>query len=282
MYRPGDVVQYERAAKPRASSAAASVWCGRATPATNGLTVELSNGSSVEYDPKRIYGVNVYRETSREFATGDRLQFSALNKELGISNRDMGTITKMEPDRLTVLMDGKEKRSVSFNPAEFRQFDHGYAVTSHSSQGLTADRVIANMDTDSSRSLINSRLAYVAISRASEDAGSTRTMPKRCASASLRTSPRRGVPAGLARICSRAPQSGWYGRLRVPHLAGFGQEGRSCLHHGGQPSGRSWQSSRFLIRPIAIRTCPRMRSRPANPGGGEPAPGEYGLRIGSI
>jgi len=83
----------------------------------------------VEYDPKRVYGVNVYRETSREFATGDRLQFSALNKELGISNRDMGTITKMEPDRLTVLMDGKEQRSISFNPAEFRQFDHGYAVT---------------------------------------------------------------------------------------------------------------------------------------------------------
>jgi hypothetical protein len=48
--------------------------------------------------------------------------------------------------------------------------DHGYAVTSHSSQGLTADRVIANIDTDSSRSLINDRLAYVAISRAAHDA----------------------------------------------------------------------------------------------------------------
>ena len=67
-------------------------------------------------------------------------------------------------------MRGKESRSVSFDPKEFRQFDHGYAVTSHSSQGLTADRVIAPFDTDSSRSLINSRLAYVAISRASEDA----------------------------------------------------------------------------------------------------------------
>jgi hypothetical protein len=67
-------------------------------------------------------------------------------------------------------MDGKDQRSVSFNPAEFRQFDHGYAVTSHSSQGLTADRVIANNDTESPRSLINKRLAYVAISRASQDA----------------------------------------------------------------------------------------------------------------
>lgn len=170
MYRSGDVVQYERGSKAEGIERG-SVGVVRSSDATtNRVTVELADGSRVEYDPKRIYGVNVYRETSREFATGDRLQFSALNKELGISNRDMGTITKMEADRLTVLMDGKEKRSVSFNPSEFRQFDHGYAVTSHSSQGLTADRVIANIDTDSSRSLINDRLAYVAISRASHDA----------------------------------------------------------------------------------------------------------------
>ena len=170
MYRPGDVVQYDRGSRAEGIERGSFGVVKASDAATNRLTVELPNGSSVEYDPKRVYGVNVYRETSREFATGDRLQFSALNKELGIANRDMGTITKMDPDRLTVLMDGKEKRSVSFNPSEFRQFDHGYAVTSHSSQGLTADRVIANIDTDSSRSLINSRLAYVAISRASEDA----------------------------------------------------------------------------------------------------------------
>jgi ATP-dependent exoDNAse (exonuclease V) alpha subunit len=170
MYRPSDVVQYERGSKAQGIERGSFGVVRSSDAATNRLTVEFSHGSSVEYDPKRVYGVNVYRETSREFATGDRLQFSAIHKDLGISNRDIGTITKMEPDRLTVLMDGKEQRSISFNPAEFRQFDHGYAVTSHSSQGLTADRVIANIDTESSRSLINNRLAYVAISRASEDA----------------------------------------------------------------------------------------------------------------
>jgi conjugative relaxase-like TrwC/TraI family protein len=170
MYRPGDVVQYERGSKAEGIERNSSGVVRSSDATANRLTVEFPNGAAVEYDPRRVYGVNVYRETSREFATGDRLQFSALNKELGISNRDMGTISKIEPDRMTILMDGKEKRSVSFNPAEFRQFDHGYAVTSHSSQGLTADRVIANIDTDSSRSLINSRLAYVAISRASQDA----------------------------------------------------------------------------------------------------------------
>jgi hypothetical protein len=70
---------------------------------------------------------------------------------------------------MRVQLDGKSERTVTFNTAEFRQFDHGYAVTSHSSQGLTTGRVLANIDTDSSRSLINTRLAYVSISRASDD-----------------------------------------------------------------------------------------------------------------
>ncbi len=170
MYRPGDVVQYDRGSKSEGIERGSQGVVRSTDAATNRLTVELGDGSSVNYDPKRVYGVNVYRETNREFATGDRLQFSALNKKLGIANRDMGTITKIEADRLTVQMDGRDKRSVSFDSTVFRQFDHGYAVTSHSSQGLTIGRVLANMDTDASRSLINNRLAYVAISRASEDA----------------------------------------------------------------------------------------------------------------
>jgi conjugative relaxase-like TrwC/TraI family protein len=170
MYRPGDIVQYDRGSKAEGIERGAVGVVRTSDAASNRLTVEMSDGSAVAYDPKRVYGVNVFRETSREFATGDRLQFSALNKDLEISNRDMGTITKIEPDCLTVLMDGKGQRSVTFDPTEFRQFDHGYAVTSHSAQGLTTGRVIANIDTDSSRNLINTRLAYVAISRASDDA----------------------------------------------------------------------------------------------------------------
>lgn len=51
-----------------------------------------------------------------------------------------------------------------------RHFDHGYAVTSHSSQGITAERVLVNMDTKAHPELINTRFAYVAVSRASQDA----------------------------------------------------------------------------------------------------------------
>jgi pterin-4a-carbinolamine dehydratase len=51
-----------------------------------------------------------------------------------------------------------------------RHFDHGYAVTFHSAQGLTAERVLVNMDTDVHPDLMNNRFAYVSVSRASHDA----------------------------------------------------------------------------------------------------------------
>ena len=43
-------------------------------------------------------------------------------------------------------------------------------MTSHSSQGLTAERVLVNADTSVHPDLLNSRFGYVSISRASHDA----------------------------------------------------------------------------------------------------------------
>jgi hypothetical protein len=67
-------------------------------------------------------------------------------------------------------MDGDKARVLTFDTSEMRHFDHGYAVTSHSSQGLTTDRVLVNMDTKAHPELINTRFAYVSVSRAREDA----------------------------------------------------------------------------------------------------------------
>lgn len=49
--------------------------------------------------------------------------------------------------------------------------DHGYAVTSHSSQGQTADRVLVHVDTERGHEqLVNRRFAYVSVSRGRHDA----------------------------------------------------------------------------------------------------------------
>ena len=66
-------------------------------------------------------------------------------------------------------MDGG--RDVRLDPREHPHLDHGYAVTSHSSQGQTAERVLIHVDTELvAKDLLNSRMAYVAVSRGAEDA----------------------------------------------------------------------------------------------------------------
>ena len=62
-------------------------------------------------------------------------------------------------------------RTVAFNINENPHLDCGYAVTSHSSQGQTADRVLVHVDTEQGgEKLVNRRLAYVAVSRGRCDA----------------------------------------------------------------------------------------------------------------
>ncbi len=170
LYNPCDVIHYESGSNALGFGRDSEVRVVSVDARTNTLTVQKQDGEQVSYDPKRLYGVNVFEERSRDFSLGERVQFTAGNRDLGIANRDLGTITALAEHSIRVRVDAKSGREVTFDPTEFRQLDHGYAVTSHSSQGLTADRVIANIDTDSSRSLINDRLAYVAISRAAYDA----------------------------------------------------------------------------------------------------------------
>jgi GTPase SAR1 family protein len=139
-------------------------------PRANQLTVEREDGQHVTYDPKRLHGIAAYREIARDFAEGDRLQFTVSKPDMEIRNRDLGTVERIDGTNMTVRMDGNKARTLTFDTSEMRHFDHGYAVTSHSSQGLTTDRVLVNMDTKAHPELINTRFAYVSVSRASEDA----------------------------------------------------------------------------------------------------------------
>lgn len=190
-YNPGDVVQYVSGSNVVGIERGALATVQAVDSHANLLTVEFRTGTTITYDPRRLRGVNVFREEEREFAKKDRVQFTTSLKELGVANRDLGTIQRLEGDRMTVLLDGKEARTVTFNTDEVRHIDHGYAVTSHSSQGLTAGRVLAHFDTDGPRALINTRLAYVAISRASEEAriytNDTATLGRRLAAEQSKT-----------------------------------------------------------------------------------------------
>jgi conjugative relaxase-like TrwC/TraI family protein len=168
-YVPGeDIIRYNRASKVYGIEVGDYALVTAKNHQENEITVHLENGRQLTYNPQRLSGVSVYREGKREFAEGDRIQFRAPFTEKRVANGELATIAKMGDEELMVKLDSG--REVRFEKDQFRHIDHGYAVTSHSSQGTTVDRVLINADTSESRVLLNDRMGYVAVSRAREDA----------------------------------------------------------------------------------------------------------------
>jgi conjugative relaxase-like TrwC/TraI family protein len=167
-YQLGDTLHYQWGSKDVGIEQRSYAQVVATHPKDNLLTVQKPDGEQVTYDPSRLRGISAYREIEREFAVGDRLQFTAPNREIGVANRDLGTIEQICNDgQLAVRMDNG--KAVSFDGNRLRHIDHGYAVTSHSSQGLTAERVLVNIDSNVHPALINTRFAYVSVSGASHD-----------------------------------------------------------------------------------------------------------------
>lgn len=168
-YEAGDVIRYARGSKNVGIEAGSYGTVKAINAGENLLTVQTQSGTLATYDPRRLAGVSVYREVVHEFSVGDRIQFTAPDKALGVANRDLATIESIAPDdRIAVRLEGG--RQIEFNAADQRHIDHGYAVTSHSAQGRTAERVLVNADTAVHPDLLSARFGYVAVSRASHEA----------------------------------------------------------------------------------------------------------------
>ena len=169
-YEFNDVVRYARASKETGIERGEYARVKSIDAGKNLLTVVRADGTELTYDPRRQQGVSVYREEPRSFAVGDRIQFTAPANNLKVANRELGTVEAIDKDgQMRLKMDGDHE--VQLDPREHPHLDHGYAVTSHSSQGQTAERVLIHVDTElAAKDLLNSRMAYVAVSRGALDA----------------------------------------------------------------------------------------------------------------
>jgi len=98
----------------------------------------------------------------------DRIQFTAPDKSLGVAIATSLPSSRSIPmaaypsTSTTTARSNLTLRASSSRPR--------VCVTSHSSQGLTAERVLVHADTRVHPDLLNSRFAYVSISRASHEA----------------------------------------------------------------------------------------------------------------
>jgi len=169
-YDVGDVVRYSRGSRALGIEAGDYARVEQVDATTNQVTVRTDDDRMVRYDPRRLQGITIYRESKRAFAAGDRVQMTAPDRERGVPNRELGTVERIDRNgRIEVRWDSG--RTSSFDAGERRHLDYGYAVTSHSSQGQTAGRVLVHVETErASEKLVNQRFAYVAVSRGQYDA----------------------------------------------------------------------------------------------------------------
>ena len=101
----------------------------------------------------------------RYFAHGDRVLFLKNDRELGVKNGTLGTVAEANRNSMRVVLDGPERREVSFNLGDYAALDYGYAATVHKAQGATVDRAFVLATPGMDR-----HLAYVAMTRHREGA----------------------------------------------------------------------------------------------------------------
>jgi conjugative relaxase-like TrwC/TraI family protein len=167
-YAIGDVIRFRRGSAKLGVAAGGYATVEASDIRRNLLRIKTESGALVEYKPGRFRGVEVFRAELRTLAAGDRIQFRAPDRALGIANGEFATVVAIDGSQARLRMD--KGREIAAANARLRHIDYGYASTSHASQGATVDRVIVNVDTERSVRLVNRRQFYVSLSRARHDA----------------------------------------------------------------------------------------------------------------
>jgi conjugative relaxase-like TrwC/TraI family protein len=162
-YEVGDVVLYRRGSKKLGLTRGGYASVEAIDPKHNRITVR-TDGRTIQYNPKRPSGVDVFRSEHRVFAVGDRIQFRAPDRALKVANGEFATVVAIDAAKAVLRTDAEGEVIAALQ--RLRHIDYGYASTSHSSQGATVDRVIVNIDTLRSVELVNRKQFYVSISRA--------------------------------------------------------------------------------------------------------------------
>jgi ATP-dependent exoDNAse (exonuclease V) alpha subunit len=169
-YKAGDTIRFLRANKHLGVESRSYAHVIDSDTTQNRLTIRTEDGRVLTYDPGRAAGVSVYESKLQPLAIGDRIQFTANSKDLGVSTRDTGTITKLDA-KGNIQVELDKGRKVRWHVAAHRHIDYAYAMTSYSAQGTTVNRVLLHIDTSDYRlsKLIDKTLAYVGSSRAQYD-----------------------------------------------------------------------------------------------------------------
>jgi conjugative relaxase-like TrwC/TraI family protein len=123
----------------------------------NKLTLAGSDGTKHELSPASLKNFSVYGKETISVAPGDWIRMTRNNSPLGIANGERYQVARVSPETLEFTNGLVLPRDTLLH------LQYGYAMTAHSAQGLTKDRVL--MDVDSASLTSNRAVFYVGISR---------------------------------------------------------------------------------------------------------------------
>jgi conjugative relaxase-like TrwC/TraI family protein len=124
----------------------------------SGIVVRDRQGMERTVNPSQARSFSVHERQQFEVAPGDKLLLTGNRRDAGFraTNGELVKVRNIDGGRIH-LEDGRTL------PANFHEFDHGYAVTAHRSQGKTVDAVILSADA------MKQELFYVGASRGRQE-----------------------------------------------------------------------------------------------------------------
>jgi Ti-type conjugative transfer relaxase TraA len=94
-----------------------------------------------------------------EIREGDRILFNRNNRYLGVKNGTLGNVERISSTQILIKTD--DGNQVNLYGSDYEHITHGYAVTTHKSQGVT----VQNSFILNSGAMASSELSYVQMSR---------------------------------------------------------------------------------------------------------------------
>lgn len=172
-YARGDMVRFARDYADKGVRRDGIYRVEAIDPAKAAITLASPDGRSVDWR-LRQWGagkVEVFETKAIELQAGDRVQFTRNDREAGRINGLGGTVTGVDVERnlATVKLNNGRVQQLDLADPRDAHLRHGWVQTAHAAQGQTSERVMVHADSRSTN-LVNQKLLYVALSRATGEA----------------------------------------------------------------------------------------------------------------
>ena len=131
------------------------------------IIIKDDSGKDISVKPKNT-AMTIYNKNEIEISKGDILRVTKSNKEIDQATGDIYKVVKLNKESKKAFVESNNGEIKELDLSKKNHLDHAYAMTVHSSQGTTVDKVIVNLDTKSKTT--NKEVFYVAISRARHEA----------------------------------------------------------------------------------------------------------------